>query len=228
MRQLFGIFGLLLMSAMFSFVSCEKSTFKLSGILSSGYYDGDTVLLRQYQNDSLMNVGFTTIKEGSFELEGNAAEPYMAGLYLNSVLLVPLVVEPGDIRVKLTGEEASVSGTPLNDALYEYIDRVDSFEVSLAEISRMEARLIMDGSDADAAKGFVERTFLKTNLEMEIYIDNFIKGHYNDILGPFVFRQWYGQMLYPMSSERVKNIMQDAPECFKEHQYVKGVVSTDN
>ena len=225
---MFKTLGWLFVPVMLFLVSCEKNICKMNGLISYGYYNGDTVALCKYSNDSLINVGQSTIKQGVFGIECTANEPYMAGLYLNNVLLAPMVVEPGDINVRITAEETTVSGTVLNDALYRYIARVDSFKLSLADISRMEARLIMNGSDADAAKSFVERTFMKTNLEMELYIDNFIKEHYNDILGPFVFRQWYGPMLYPASNERVKDIMQGAPEYFKEHEYVKFVISAEN
>lgn len=215
---------LLLVPSLFLFLSCEKNRYTLKGTISCDYYDGDTVFLRQYSNDTLLNVASAVIKDGGFEFEGEASDPYVGGLYVSEVLIMPLVVEKGVIDVVLSDEDATVKGTSLNDAMLEYLDRMDGYKKEVADVSRMKARLIMDGVDADEADRVVEQAFVRLNVEMEVYINNFIKNHYNDIVGPFVFRQWYGHMLYPMSSSKAKELIENAPDFFRQHEYVKKVV----
>ena len=89
-------------------------------------------------------------------MKGPADSVRMVTLYMGDEGLMPLVLENGHIRVNIANTQMEASGTPLNDRLYEFIDKRNSMELAVEEIERKEARMVLDGvalSDYSLFKG---------------------------------------------------------------------------
>lgn len=201
--------------------SCDWNNYSIDGRVSIGGLNGDTITLKRYLDEIEGDEQSVVVRKGKFELEGIVSEPYMAGIFHKGILVMPLVVEPGNIDVEITDVSAEASGTELNRAFFSYLRNVDEFNKEMTGISRMEARLIMDGMHPDSAKVRTKERFDKSHAELESYIETFIQEHYEDILGPLVFKQWFGQMYYPMSNRLFKKLLDEAPEAFKQDKAIK-------
>ena len=71
----------------------------------------------------------------------------MATLYMDDEAIMPLVIEKGDIKITITNTELAAKGTPLNDALYEFIDKKNAMDMKIEELEHKEARMVMEGAD---------------------------------------------------------------------------------
>lgn len=208
-------------------VSCGNNGYTVEGVISGNCFNGDTIYLKHYSGDSLSEAGFTEIRDCEFEFNGAIEKPSLAALYLNETFLMPLVLENGTVSIVVGDETVRANGTELNEALYAYIDEVDEYSIAVSEISRMEARLIMDGSVPATAKEQAEKQLRSVDEEMRRYVCAFIRTHYCDVLGPLAFRQWFGHMRYPMSDENVRKLVDEAPDVFKESHEVRSIISLD-
>lgn len=102
---------------------CDKHQFTINGTLDNNLFDGETVYL--YDNASPRTpVDSAVIANGKFTFTGTVTEPW-AGVVANKALVQTLIVEPGTIVMT----EDSISGTPLNDKLMEYIKGMDISDI---------------------------------------------------------------------------------------------------
>jgi hypothetical protein len=133
------------------------------------------------------------------------------------------VVESGEIKIDVDGGNVNVSGTVLNDELDRFMAKKDSFDIALDEVLGSEARMIMDGVPADEARDIVERKFVSLTTELELYVDGYIRRHYNDVIGPCVLKMYCADVPYSLLNERVKKLIEDAPDVFRNDSFVKGM-----
>lgn len=205
--------------------ACSGDGYTVSGTVSDNFYNDDTVYVKRQSGDSISTVGSCRIEAGCFRMSGAVDTAYLAVLYLGNTPVVPFVVEPGNITINVEGDGAKVSGTLLNDELNLFMAKKDSFEVVINDILGSEARMIMDGISADEARERVERRFISLTTELEIYVDSYIRRHYNDIIGPCVLKMYCADVPYSMLNDRVKRIIEDAPEQFRNDRFVKGMLN---
>ena len=64
-------------------------------------------------------------------------------------LQFPVVIEKGDIAVKLDNTQQRVSGTPLNDKLNDFWTKFTQLRNQYAEIDHEESAAIMNGHDEE-------------------------------------------------------------------------------
>jgi hypothetical protein len=210
------------------FSSCDENNYCVDGKIAGSVLDGDTLHFRRYSDNVFSEVGYTVVRDGEFEFEGFVSEPYVAGIFMGELLVMPLVVEPGDIVAEISDRHAVASGTALNEALSTYITKFVQYGEDMNEASKSEARLIMEGRSASYAREVMEQKTAECHSEMETFVEKFITDHYGDILGPLIFKQWFGLMLNPLSSELFMKIIDAAPESFKEDKDIKGMVEYMN
>ena len=112
-----SILGLLLILLL---ASCkDKTAYTIEGVVENAA-DGTKVTL--YEDRRGQNVlEEAIVKDGKFTFSGKVVEPVMRFIDVEGRDGRPahLVLEPGDIKLSL-GEEAIVSGTPLNDANHTF------------------------------------------------------------------------------------------------------------
>ena len=118
-----------------------------------------------------------------------------------------------------------MSGSPLNEKLYDYFDKHIQLENLCGELGHKEAQMIFDGVD--------ERTIAKTlsaendqlMMQMDSLETGFILDNLDNVLGPCAFQiltmtilQKYG---YPRLTPQIELIMVKATDRFKNDPYVK-------
>lgn len=64
--------------------------------------------------------------------------------------LMPVVLESGDITIKIDNTQQKVTGTPLNEKLFEFIEKYKQLESEVSELGHLQSQAIMDGKDLNA------------------------------------------------------------------------------
>ena len=111
--------------------------------------------------------------------------------------------------------------TPLNDKLYEFIDKRNSLEVKIEELERKEARMVLDGANLDDVHGQLAKEGEALVKEMNDYVRQFIVDNFENVLGPSVFMMMCSTLPYPVMTPQIEDIMRTAPLSFKENTLVK-------
>ena len=62
---------------------------------------------------------------------------------------MPFVIEKGKISISIDNARIVVTGTPLNDRLYDFVGKKTSLDDRAYELERQESRMIMDGKAPD-------------------------------------------------------------------------------
>ena len=144
---------------------------------------------------------------------------------LGSIKL-PFVVEEGDIRIQIDNTHIMVTGTPLNDRLYHFVKSRSVLEDRVYEVERMESRMIMDGKSEEEIVLEVGKEREKLSNELDELAKTFIQENYENVLGPGVFIMLCNGFPYPVVTPVIEEIVNGAPEKFKNNQMVKGYMET--
>lgn len=200
--------------------SCSKM-YKIEGESSVTGLDGKQLYLRAFQNGCWTDVDSAEVVHGFFSMKGPADSVRMASLYLDDICLMPLVLEEGHIKVDINNLEFTAKGTPLNDALYDFIGRRNRIELQLEDVERKEAGLILQGIDAQRAHQEAEDERYSLLREMDNCVKTFIASNYENVLGPGVFVMIYSDAPYPMLTDQMDSIVEEAPTAFRNDALVK-------
>jgi len=214
-------FGLFLVSiALLNLAACSD-TYRIDGRSTVSSLDGKVLYIRTFDGNNWMTIDSTEVLHGLFHMEGPADTAMLVSVYMDDVNIMPFILEKGDIEISITNTQLSVSGTPLNDALYGFVEEQRALESKLVELERKEARMVLEGANIDEvqAQVAVEREALSK--ETHEYIKDFIAGHYEDALGPAVFALLCEGMPYPIMTPLIEDTIRTAPACFKEHHEVR-------
>lgn len=207
------------------FLSSCGSAYKIEGTSSIDEFDGKMVYLKAFMEDGVWDVDSAEVIHGTFKMKGNIDSTAMVTLFLGDESVMPLILEDGVIKINVAYSNLSAGGTPLNDALYGFIARKNDLDVKTEELSKREARMILDGFDADEAQSQVQREADELEKEMSVHIKKFISDNYETVLGPGVFIMLCSGLPYPILTPQIEDILKDAPYSFKSNRMVKEFVN---
>ncbi|WP_078063377.1 DUF4369 domain-containing protein [Bacteroides ihuae] len=219
MNKLFSLIFLLL-----SLTSCG-SKYKIEGTSSVTSLDGKKLFLKVLQNGEWVSVDSAEVIHGLFTMKGSVDSILMVTLYMDDESIMPLVLEDGAITISIDDTQMTAKGTPLNDALYEFIDKKNAMDLKIADLQRKEARMVMDGGDLSDIHEELNKEGEALANEMNAYIKKFISDNYENILGPSVFMMLGNNLPYPLMTPQIEDIMKDAPLTFKENKMVKEFIT---
>jgi hypothetical protein len=154
-------------------------------------------------------------------MEGEIDSTVIASLYMDDESIMPLVVEKGNIRIQIDNARITVSGTPLNDKLYAFVGKKNSLDDRAYEVERMESRLIMDGMQMEEVEMEVAKERDALSKELDELVKGFIQDNYENVLGPGVFIMMCNGFPYPILTPVIEEIVEAAPDSFKNHAMVK-------
>ena len=213
-----------LMICAFLFASCSRK-YKVEGNSSVPSIDGKMLYLKLLQGEEWVAVDSAEVLHGLFAMEGPADSARLVTLYMNDEGFMPLVLEKGKVKVTISNSKLRAEGTPLNDALYSFIDKRNEQEARMAELERKEARLVLEGANIDEVRAELVKEADVLMKEMNEYVKTFISSNFENPLGAGVFMMVCSTMPYPMMTPFVKELMLTAPATFKEHPFVKEFLS---
>ncbi|MCR4659844.1 MAG: AhpC/TSA family protein [Bacteroidales bacterium] len=109
-------------AATLAFCSCtDKQQFNIIGETDNTALDGKTAYLVPVTSRDAADS--TVVANGKFIFKGKVESPYVAYLVVDGQNIASCIVEPGNIKVDI--DDGEVEGTPLNDKLDEFIDKLD-------------------------------------------------------------------------------------------------------
>ena len=202
------------------FTSCNRK-YKIEGSSSVTSLDGKMLFLKTLRDGQWVNVDSAEVIHGHFKMKGRADSVMMVTLYMDHEGIMPLVLEDGKIVVSISNTQLIAKGTPLNDKLYEFIDKRNSLEVKIEELERKEARMVLDGANLDDVHGQLAKEGEVLVKEMNDYVRQFIVDNFENVLGPSVFMMMCSTLPYPVMTPQIEDIMRTAPLSFKENTLVK-------
>ena len=211
---------ILLIVSLLAFTSCA-SEYQINGSSSVSRLDGKMLFVKVPQGGKMINVDSAEVVHGLFSMNGPVDSSFIASLYMDDQSIMPFVVERGNIEILIDNAIIKVTGTPLNDCLYEFVGKKNSLDDRAYEVERMESRMIMDGKSSEEIEVEMTKEREKISEEMNKLAKEFIQANYENVLGPGVFLMLCNSFPYPVLTPVVEEIVNEAPESFQNHPMIK-------
>ena len=205
------------------FTSCA-SEYQIQGSSSVSRLDGKMLFVKVPQGNDMMNVDSAEVVHGMFKMQGEIDTTMIASLYMDDQSIMPMVVEKGSIEIQIDNARITVKGTPLNEKLYDFVGKKSSLDDRAYEVERMESRMIMDGHSMDVVEKEINKEREKLTNEMNELVKTFIQDNYENVLGPGVFLMLCNGFPYPLLTPLMEEIVEKAPDSFKNHSLIKEYV----
>ena len=215
---------LMLVVLLTAFSACS-STYQITGNSDITTLDGKILSLRTLQDGHWVEVDSAEVVHGLFSMNGKADTTRMVTIYFDNQGIMPIILENGDISVSISNQTMRAEGTPLNDALYDFIRVRNSMERQLGILNSREARLIMEGANPDFIHMQIQQEIDSINRQMNAFARSFISDNFNNILGPSVFMMMCSTLPYPILTDEIEAILNSAPESFLNQEWVKDFIS---
>ena len=208
---------------MLVFTSCV-SEYQIQGSSSVSRLDGKMLFVKVPQGNDMMNVDSAEVVHGMFKMQGEIDTTMIASLYMDDQSIMPLVMEKGSIEIQIDNARITVKGTPLNEKLYDFVGKKSPLDDRAYEVERMESRMIMDGHSMDVVEKEINKEREKLTNEMNELVKTFIQDNYENVLGPGVFLMLCNGFPYPLLTPLMEEIVEKAPDSFKNHSLIKEYV----
>ncbi len=209
--------------------SCAKS-YNVQGSSSISSLDGSKLYLKAVKNNELKSIDSCDIVHGQFHFSGILDTVRMANLFMDDQSLMPVVLEEGEIVIKIDNAAQSVGGTPLNDKLYKFIDKHKQLDNRMSELSHKQSQMMLEGVDELTINEKLNAEAEKIAAEEDKLVTSFIVENFDNVLGPGVFMMITSGFNVPVLTPQIEDIMSKATEKFKNDPYVKEYyqVASDN
>lgn len=203
-------------------VSCAEQyteSYNIQGSSSVSVLDGSKLYLKTLMGDEMQNIDSCEVVHGGFGFIGRFDTTRIAMLSIRDGGM-PLVIEKGDIRVTIDRTGHKVSGTPLNEMLYDYMDKLIQLNNQRGELGHKEAQMFLEGIDEQT---ITEQLSMEDNVLLQ-RIDSletrFILDNLDNVLGPCAFQLMTSGYNYPVLTPQIEEIMGKASDKFRRDRYV--------
>lgn len=212
-----------------SLVSCADS-YLVQGSSSVSALDGSKLYLKTIKDNELKNIDSCEVVHGQFRFAGLLDTVRMANLFMDDESIMPVVLEKGEISIKIDNAAQTVFGTPLNDKLYEFIDFHNQLDNQMAELSHKQSQMLLEGIDENVINQQLSLEAAEIARREDSLVTNFIVDNFDNVLGPGVFMMITSSYRYPILTPQIEDIMSKASIKFKNDPYVKDYyqVATEN
>lgn len=215
-------------------VSCAEQSvlYSVTGTASQAYLDGNKAYMKRMDGNDYKSVDSCEVLHGNFHMKGQLDSVmcvwlFMGDSYVETNRPIPVVLESGDVNVNIDSQ-VKVQGTPLNDALYNFLVKRDSIGMMIADPAQIQVDMILEGKseeqiysklmDVNAANQ--QLIYALDRLETE-----FVKANFDNVLGLTWFLQLCNdacrQNGFPTTTPQIEEILSAAPETFKDNAAVR-------
>ena len=206
--------------------SCAES-YSIQGSSSVSSLDGSKLYLKTIKDQELKNMDSCDVVHGEFRFAGLLDTVKLANLYMDDQpLMMPVVIEKGEIQIHIDNTSRTVTGSPLNEKLYQFMQRHDQLGNELNELSHKQSQMLLEGIDEDIINRQLSAEAARIAQQEDSLVTNFIVENFDNVLGPGVFMMMTGNYQYPVLTPQIEDIMSKATKKFKEDPYVKQYYQT--
>lgn len=211
---------LYILLATLAIVSCSNS-YEIKGTSDVSILDGRMLYLKAVVKDEVKNIDSCDVVHGKFEFKGSLDSVKVAAIYMDDQNLLPVVLEEGDIQVKLTSARQECKGSPLNDKLSEFTEKYNQIVNERADLEHQHSQAIMNGDDMAAVNQRLSAKAQELLDKEEDLITKFIEENFDNVLAPFAFELVTSANPYPMLNPWIEVLMSKATDTFKNNEYVR-------
>ena len=194
--------------------SCAES-YNIKGTSSLSLLDGSKLYLKVMQGEKLTNFDSCEVVHGDFKFCGELDTTCIAGLFMDDQSIMPVVIEKGDINIMIDETKQKVSGSPLNDRLYEFLEQHNQLTGRMVELGHRDAQMLLDGIDESVIAQEIGRERMKIISEEDSLVTDFVVNNFDNILGPYIF------VRNCSSVPQIEHIMSKATDHFKNDPQVQ-------
>ncbi len=209
--------------ALFSIVvlaSCANS-YNIQGSSNVSNLDGRMLYLKVLKNNDFKNLDSCDVIHGQFHFAGSFDSTRMASIFMDDESILPLVIESGDINIKIDNTKQVVSGTPLNDELTAFLNKFNQLKARQIELVHRHDQAIMDGKNMEVVSAQLNKESISISEEEDRLVTTFVTDNFDNVLGPGVFMMMTIANPYPELTPWIEDIMSKATDKFKNDPYVK-------
>lgn len=207
------------------FASCASS-YNVEGTSSIPALDGSKLYLKAIKNNELKSIDSCEVVHGEFHFTGLLDTVRMASLYMDDESIMPVVLEKGEITIKIDNARQMVGGTMLNDSLYKFIDKHNQLTNQMNELSHKQSQMLLEGIDEDVINRQLNQEAAQIAAEEDRLVVKFIEANFDNVLGPGVFMMITSQYRFPILTPQIEDIMSKATQKFKNDPYVREYYQT--
>lgn len=211
---------LYLFLSLIAFTSCVNS-YNIQGTSNVSNLDGRKLYLKVLKDNEFKSLDSCDVVHGQFHFSGTYDSVRMANIFMDDESVIPIVIEDGDISVKLDDTQQTVSGTPLNDKLFKFVSKYNQLKNQEAELVHKHDQAIMNGSNMDIVSVHLSNEANRLTEQEDQLVTNFVCDNFDNVLGPGVFFMVTIGYQYPELTPWIEDIMSKATEKFKNDPYVK-------
>ena len=217
MKQYFFLFASFVM--MYALTACSSANsvdYKIDGSSNISRMESDVMYLQTFDDVKLDSA---KVIHGEFRFSNSLDNSRVAFLQMEGMML-PVVIENGDIVVNINTTGTVMKGTMLNDRLYHFMKVRDSLQYQNYELDREYTRAWMDDENMAEVVNKLGQQRKELNEQLDELITSSIRENYDNVLGPgiFMIQTWN---IHPENYPWVTSIMTAAPESFKNDPYVQ-------
>ncbi len=203
------------------FISCAE-TYNVKGSTTVSLLDGSQLYLKTIRDNDFETIDSCSVLHGKFHFEGTLDTIHMASLFIGNRFGMPIVLEKGDIHIRITETECKVGGTELNDSLYSFIDTQIQLSNRMQELyNHRRSQMVLNGVAESEIIKVITTEATQIEAERDKHITDFITDNYNNILGPGIFMMVTSEFPKPTLTPQIEHIMSNATDKFKNHPYVR-------
>lgn len=204
-----------------SLSSCS-GTYNISGSSNVSTLDGQKLYLKVYKDAELKNLDSCDVVHGQFQFQGSIDSVRVANIYMDDNAGLPVVLEDGEITVKIDNTQESVTGTPLNDKLSSFREKFTQLMNQSADLVHRHDQAIMNGKDMTVVNQRLAAEDARINEKLDQLVTTFVTENFDNVLGPYVFvTTCMSRYEVPMIDAWVDEIMSKATDKFKADPQVK-------
>ena len=226
MYNLFSMNKIIYAFAVITALTSCANTFSVQGSSSVLALDGSQLYLKAIKNNELKSLDSCAVLHGEFHFSGVLDTVRMATLFMDDESLMPIVLEDGEIVIKIDNATQTVQGTPLNDKLYGFLDKHKQLSNRMNELSHKQSRMLLDGMDEEVINEQLTMEAAVISKEEDKLVTSFIIDNFDNVLGPGVFMMITSGYRFPILTPQIEDIMSKATEKFKNNPYVKDYYQT--
>jgi hypothetical protein len=204
----------------FLLTSCGQ-TYDIQGSSNLSSLDGRMLYLKVLQDNDFKSIESCDVVHGQFHFQGAFDTVRMANIFMDDEGILPLVLESGNISIKINNTQQTVSGTPLNDELFKFFSQYNQLKARQAELVHRHDQAIMDGQNMDVITAQLNREAAAISEEEDHLVTSFVTDNFDNVLGPGVFFMVTIGFQYPELTPWIEDIMSKATDKFKNDAYVK-------
>lgn len=213
-KFLYAIFTIL------AFASCANS-YNIQGSSNVSTLDGRMLYLKVLENNDFKKIDSCDVVHGQFQFAGTFDTVRLANIFMDDESVLPLVLEKGDITIKIDNTQQTVSGTPLNDELFKFFNKYNQLKNQESELIHTHDRAIMDGSNMEVVNAKLNAEAQRLSEMEDKLVTTFVTDNFDNVLGPGVFFMVTIGYRYPELTPWIEDIMSKATDKFKNDAYVK-------